>query len=635
MINRRELDEGDLFGVRALEGGYFGGVAQSRPSSPSPSYVLTPETSVTDLSKTDNRSGNLSASSSTSDLLGPATAGAKKEHKPSPLRLHDVQAGTDFGRPPVSPSASSVGGVGGSYIPPTGKHSSKGLESGTQPSGWVSPLDIHFSKSKTPTSPATPLAPRPRSYLPRLNFPPTETGARSQVGSIIGSEISQYTSKPVTKSQRSDVKSTTVAVEPTRGRPGVDSPAGSIYHPYVPSRGRETSRSIFPAVENSHRSLSRPRSIKNGQASRSAASPPPRSGVSGSRAKDSSNENEQAVIRDSSKRPQRVSISHQSKATQESTAVPKQAITAPQSAYQNPFLGHARDDSEGSEHMSRPSRSRTISVSSRSSKSISRTRDSIRRASPAHTRKISVDRYNRHSRDRDQLHYDPTSHHRSRSGSVQGRAVDFDRPRESPFANINAIPSLPSLPSSANHSNSSSVSSFESSRQHHQSIPSSEFRTTPARGHGLPNTSQGTTHLVAPGGRGRSESEASQASISDFYDSYYRQSAVPNNAATVLSSRRDSATIQRSNQYISLSNDSSSPYLLNPPSVQGSYFPHVPAPTPPPRSSRRLSQSSDGSHTTINSGFDVTTGRKAPPAPLNIRPAGVGETIIEMPTPRS
>ncbi|KAI9696425.1 MAG: hypothetical protein M1836_005703 [Candelina mexicana] len=32
-LNTRELDEGDLFGVRAIESGYFGGVAQSRPTS--------------------------------------------------------------------------------------------------------------------------------------------------------------------------------------------------------------------------------------------------------------------------------------------------------------------------------------------------------------------------------------------------------------------------------------------------------------------------------------------------------------------------------------------------------------------------------------------------------------------------
>ncbi|KAI5777683.1 hypothetical protein EDC01DRAFT_394278 [Geopyxis carbonaria] len=33
-LNQREEDEGDLFGIRALERGYFGGVAQSRPTTP-------------------------------------------------------------------------------------------------------------------------------------------------------------------------------------------------------------------------------------------------------------------------------------------------------------------------------------------------------------------------------------------------------------------------------------------------------------------------------------------------------------------------------------------------------------------------------------------------------------------------
>ena len=67
-LNARELDEGDLFGVRAIQSGYFGGVAQSRPGSvagshsphessstflgthPSPNLVATtPMSSVTSL----------------------------------------------------------------------------------------------------------------------------------------------------------------------------------------------------------------------------------------------------------------------------------------------------------------------------------------------------------------------------------------------------------------------------------------------------------------------------------------------------------------------------------------------------------------------------------------------------------
>lgn len=68
-LNARELDEGDLFGVRAIQSGYYGGVAQSRPvsaagshspeqsssntflgSHPSPNFIATtPMSSVTSL----------------------------------------------------------------------------------------------------------------------------------------------------------------------------------------------------------------------------------------------------------------------------------------------------------------------------------------------------------------------------------------------------------------------------------------------------------------------------------------------------------------------------------------------------------------------------------------------------------
>jgi len=40
-LNSRELDEGDLFGIRAIESGYFGGVTQSRPTSAAGTYSLS------------------------------------------------------------------------------------------------------------------------------------------------------------------------------------------------------------------------------------------------------------------------------------------------------------------------------------------------------------------------------------------------------------------------------------------------------------------------------------------------------------------------------------------------------------------------------------------------------------------
>ncbi|KAF1808615.1 hypothetical protein P152DRAFT_214876 [Eremomyces bilateralis CBS 781.70] len=46
-LNTRERDEGDLFGVRAIEAGYFGGVYQSRPTSEvnTPSRAMSPSAS--------------------------------------------------------------------------------------------------------------------------------------------------------------------------------------------------------------------------------------------------------------------------------------------------------------------------------------------------------------------------------------------------------------------------------------------------------------------------------------------------------------------------------------------------------------------------------------------------------------
>lgn len=41
-LNARQMEEGDLFGIRAIQSGYFGGVAQSRPVSPTGSTISNP-----------------------------------------------------------------------------------------------------------------------------------------------------------------------------------------------------------------------------------------------------------------------------------------------------------------------------------------------------------------------------------------------------------------------------------------------------------------------------------------------------------------------------------------------------------------------------------------------------------------
>ncbi|KAF2426577.1 hypothetical protein EJ08DRAFT_369785 [Tothia fuscella] len=53
VLAMREKDEGDLFGIRALEAGYYGGVAQSRGNSVAHSLVGSPAPSTIDLHKAD------------------------------------------------------------------------------------------------------------------------------------------------------------------------------------------------------------------------------------------------------------------------------------------------------------------------------------------------------------------------------------------------------------------------------------------------------------------------------------------------------------------------------------------------------------------------------------------------------
>lgn len=60
-LNKREPDEGDLFGIRAIQSGFFGGVAQSRPSSVAGS--VSPEGSSSNTLLGSHASSKLAAQS--------------------------------------------------------------------------------------------------------------------------------------------------------------------------------------------------------------------------------------------------------------------------------------------------------------------------------------------------------------------------------------------------------------------------------------------------------------------------------------------------------------------------------------------------------------------------------------------
>lgn len=188
---------------------------------------------------------------------------------------------------------------------------------------------------------------------------------------------------------------------------------------------------------------------------------------------------------------------------------------------------HTRTRSQSSEARARAS-TRDFSNSSHkrvSSRSLSRTRDSLRGS-----RKTSNDSFksadsHRRSRERDQLHFDPTSHRRNRSGSVQGRSVDFDQPRESPFSNSNGTSSH-SATSSVSSSQSSDAASPPKPILNHHNQANSGAPLQPR----MPFVQDPDRLSIAPQIHGRSASEVSQNSIGDFYDSYYRQSTMGRNS---------------------------------------------------------------------------------------------------------
>jgi hypothetical protein len=116
----KRLGEGDLFGVRALEHGYFGGVAQSRPSSPTPSYRLAPNATLVDWGKAPKPGSSSSSladypSSRNGSVSSLPMSISQQKHKPSPLRLQPSDL-EQSGRRNHDPA--SVGGIGGTYMPP-------------------------------------------------------------------------------------------------------------------------------------------------------------------------------------------------------------------------------------------------------------------------------------------------------------------------------------------------------------------------------------------------------------------------------------------------------------------------------------------------------------------------------------
>lgn len=637
---QKQPREGDLFGVQAIEHGSYGGVAQSRPSSPAPSYILAPQAKLVDWGKVGSSASSLnerSRNGSVSSLPRSINNIAPAMIKPSPLSL--MATDEEIRRARNTPNA--VDGRGGASMLPPPSSPVPSLFGEPKPAGWVSPLDVHFSKTTTQK------AWRPTSYLPRLNLLGDDFGQngllmpefdyiKSEAASIVSTEISV---PPMATLDSPYVKSPDFSFFPQQTPQQADQnysadratePAQTTQPPIpsIPSRAaRGASRSIFPATEerDSRKSVRKSKSNKfenfefglqtvqlddlppriattntnsfpqdnrkwspttlsipkNSFSSRKEqpsspitrdnsyttrwglASPslinsmardargPPSPGIPDS-VLDAQWESSKPVIRDSVVSIQRVSVYQlpQHPTSKDVLSTPRLSRTrsiAASSRYSTETFSidvevgaahHARIQSQAADIQSYSEDTRGSGSRKRHSPSqnLSRTRNSIRQ----HNRKLSEESLitSRRDRQRDQIHYDPTQQHRNRSGSVQGRKVDFDHPRESPFSNSNAT---------SDHSSSSSISSYMSSTESPDlsSSTASMAKTQPKvpdlddmfpvppvparirpKPHGLEVSTFDSGRLSVASGRERSGSDVSQASMGSFYDSYYRQSTL-------------------------------------------------------------------------------------------------------------
>lgn len=495
--------------AKKLKVGYSGSLPRSRSTSPAPSYKLSPSTTLVDWSEAGKfNSPSSSRNSSVTSFLAPPQPVKKK---PSPLRLESLHPGSKH-----SPTT-SFGGIGGAYISPLPSsrsfHSTKSQGVG----GWVSPLDVHFSR---PTTPSENGQTTPTSFLPQLQGPkevvsnsllvPTAAGATSRRAPVSGPVITKDAlSKQITNHW---------LAEPSPP----ETPIISAFPTPVSSPGSRQ-RSIFPASSDNNRPSSRrsTKSFKDGTISALPSSPgyfPPLSpGLAQYSTPRSPRWNSEAVIRDSIVSKKTVSVYRPSStvaqltdATQNHTRVHSRAVSSIYSA-RTSILVESETSDLGSRRRSRSSEARPDATErARISYSFTDRQRHSRGFSESSTQDLR-----RRSEVLQTTSQDTSQAHRGREMSIEAKLNDSDQPKESPFSNSNAI---------STHTASSSISSAHAPRrvEHHIPKPFLELNF-----HDSERLSVATPRI----GRNRSTSELSQVSIGDFYDSYYRQSILAQRAS--------------------------------------------------------------------------------------------------------
>lgn len=163
--DKRRIDEGSMFRGRSTQAGSSN--AQGWSHSPARSYVLSPTTSNVNWSRTAE---DLMGAPSSSNGISPLPVTPQRARLPITQRLQPSDAELS-GRLNHGPST-NFGATGGAYLPPLASPRSPlsaGNSNSRSPTGWVSPLDVHFIKQSTGRTGSTPSSPAPS--VCRVLFP--------------------------------------------------------------------------------------------------------------------------------------------------------------------------------------------------------------------------------------------------------------------------------------------------------------------------------------------------------------------------------------------------------------------------------------------------------------------------------
>lgn len=394
---KKTLGPGDLFGVRAIEKGFYGGVSQVDLSAPS----TRPQTSESGSKLLDRRNGNANTESVISSFNQPQ-AGRKSQKSPDLLGSPTQQYSQS--RTSQSTASSPDPAVDMAYNMPASpgrkdRHSAS-LRSHTMHER--SPSDNSLTKPGRAYDPQPAVRRDSHKTSPLLDQTVTNV-LPGQLGDAVKSPTFNVFPSAQTSRRPAPPRPLAPSPPPMAATQPSKSDATETSSP-VPLTSEETN---VPAIQlraiSSYSSWGEDLvdSYLNSRQSRQYSPEPAQ--------------------------PQRLPRSPRTK--QPTGLGPFQSIAESRSPSTSPerSIRHERKVSND-----RASRSRSSSASRR----ITRTNDSIRKVS--HGRKVST--VSIAERKRDVLHYDPSvGRQRTRAGSIPGRPVNFDRPRDSPFSDLHSV----------------------------------------------------------------------------------------------------------------------------------------------------------------------------------------------------